>query len=346
MNQVSDYDYDLPPELIAQYPADSRTASRLLKVDSQGQIEDLSFPDILQELSAGDVLVLNNTRVVPARVYGHKESGGRIEFLLERIINETTVLAQIKASRAPKIGQQLILAREFGSCVTTLATVIGREESFFKLEIHTREPLVEWFEKNGHVPLPPYIDRVDDDQDLRRYQTVFARHAGAVAAPTAGLHFDEPLLAKVRESGVEVLEVTLHVGAGTYQPVRVDNIHDHVMHSEWVSVSQETCDKIHRAKQNNRRIIAVGTTVVRALESAAQYGELSAFSGETAIFIYPGFKFKVIDSLLTNFHLPQSTLLMLVSAFIGRDYILRAYQHAIAQKYRFFSYGDAMIITR
>ncbi len=348
MDKVSDYDYELPDELIAQFPPETRTASRLLHVPDSGEFVDLKFTDIVDHLEAGDVLVTNNTRVIPARVFGRKESGGRVEILLERIVDERTILAQVKASRAPRSGTLLLIDGDDESVVE----VVGRQASFFAIKIITEGSLLAWFRRVGHMPLPPYIERADQNDDLERYQTVFARRDGAVAAPTAGLHFDTELLSRIEQRGVRRAEVTLHVGAGTYQPVRVDSIDEHVMHSEWLEVSQDSCDVINRAKSEAKRVIAVGTTVVRALESAAQQASnrkqatnlLAPYSGETDIFIFPGYQFAVVDCLVTNFHLPQSTLLMLVSALCGRERMLAAYQHAIAQRYRFFSYGDAMLL--
>lgn len=342
---LADYDYDLPSELIAQFPSPERGASRLLKVMRERDLEDAQFADLLDELQAGDLLVLNNTKVIPARVYGNKDTGGRVEILLERVTGPNQFLAQIRASKAPKVGQSL---RVDGDEQARL-TVAGRQDSFFIVECNQSGSLFDWFERVGHMPLPPYIERNDTAGDADRYQTVFAKEQGAVAAPTAGLHYDEVLLAKIRAKGVEIATVTLHVGAGTYQPVRVDRIEDHVMHSEYIDVSQKVCDQIIDTKARNGRVIAVGTTVVRSLESAAQAAGSSLiepFQGDTDIFIFPGYQFKVIDLLQTNFHLPESTLLMLVSAFAGIERIKQAYQHAIEQRYRFFSYGDAMLLEK
>lgn len=345
LDQVSDYDYQLPERLIAQYPPSERTDSRLLTLSADGSIKDAQMVDIVDFLRAGDLMILNDTKVIPARLFGRKDSGGQFELLLERITGENEVLAQIRASRAPKVGQTLLVDGDDEAQVT----VLGREDSFFHLEIRTREDLIEWFNRIGHMPLPPYIDRADQTDDQDRYQTVFAEADGAVAAPTAGLHYDDALLERIRAAGVQIETVTLHVGAGTYQPVRVDTLAEHKMHSEVIHVSERVCAAIERCKQQGGRVLAVGTTVVRSLETAAhKAGErlIAPHSGETDIFIYPGYEFKVIDLLQTNFHLPQSTLLMLVSAFSGREQIMRAYQHAIEQEYRFFSYGDAMLLTR
>lgn len=346
MNNVSDYDYELPDELVAQYPTSVRTASRLLKVPAQGEFVDLQFSNIVNELQAGDLMVLNDTRVIPARLYGHKESGGKVEILLERIIDENRIVAQVRSSRSPKVGQRLHIE---GDPEQATIEVVGRQDNFFILEIKVDERLENWFEQVGHIPLPPYIERADEGQDHDRYQTVYARASGAVAAPTAGLHYDEALLEAFKRKGVDIETVTLHVGAGTYQPVKVKTIEEHKMHSERIEVKQSLCDKIIATKANGGRVMAVGTTVVRSLETAArqsQDGCIQPYVGETDIFIYPGFDFKVVDLLQTNFHLPQSTLLMLVSAFSNKDRIMQAYQHAIDQRYRFFSYGDAMLLER
>lgn len=344
---VADFTYDLPDELIAQYPPEKRGASRLLKVRRDQTLVDANFAELLSELRAGDVMVLNNTKVVPARMFGQKESGGRIEVLLERVTGEDTLLAQIRASRAPKPGQHLMID---GDDQVQL-TVQGRQDTFFELQLSGLQTSVfDWLERVGHMPLPPYIERADEHSDQDRYQTVFAEQKGAVAAPTAGLHYDDDLLASIRDKGVEIVTITLHVGAGTYQPVRVDSVEEHVMHSEYIDVSESACNAIIAAKQRGGRVLAVGTTVVRSLETAARAAGddalIAPYAGDTDIFIYPGFQFKVVDLLQTNFHLPESTLLMLVSAFAGTETIRAAYQHAIAQKYRFFSYGDAMLLER
>jgi S-adenosylmethionine:tRNA ribosyltransferase-isomerase len=321
----------------------------MLKVPTDGPLLDLSITDIVEELSAGDLMVLNDTRVIPARLLGRKDSGGKVEILLERIVDQSHVVAQVKASRAPKPGQRLMVDDDDDSEAAAKITVVGREGSFFILEITVAGLLEAWFERVGHMPLPPYIERPDEQGDIERYQTVFSRQAGAVAAPTAGLHYDHALLEQLRHKGVEIATLTLHVGAGTYQPVRAETIEEHSMHSERIEVSQSLCDKVIATRERGGRIMAVGTTVVRSLETAAcasKRGLIEPFSGETDIFIYPGFKFAVVDMLQTNFHLPQSTLLMLVSAFAGKDRVMQAYQHAIEQEYRFFSYGDAMLLER
>jgi len=340
---VADFHYELPAELIAQYPPAQRTDSRLLKVLNGREFEDAQFADILQEFRAGDLLVLNNTKVIPARLFGAKETGGKVEVLLERVTGEHVFLAQVRSSKAPRNGQRLYAN---GDDSVTL-TVTGRQDNFFVIEVDQSGSLFDWFERVGHMPLPPYIERDDNSHDADRYQTVFAQSQGAVAAPTAGLHYDDALLAKVRDKGVRIETVTLHVGAGTYQPVRVDKIDDHVMHSEYIDVGQDVCDAIVETKRAGNRVIAVGTTVVRSLETAAQavdHQVIAPFVGDTDIFIVPGYRFKVVDMLQTNFHLPESTLLMLVSAFSGFDTVKEAYQYAIEQRYRFFSYGDAMLL--
>ncbi|MDY6943350.1 MAG: tRNA preQ1(34) S-adenosylmethionine ribosyltransferase-isomerase QueA [Pseudomonadota bacterium] len=336
----SDFYYDLPSDLIAQSPAEQRGMSRLLRVDgASGQCEDLSFADFPTQLSAGDLLVLNDTRVFPARFWGRKASGGRVEVLLERVLDNHRVLAQVRASKSPKAGSHLVLEGDLD------VRVEGRQEDLFVLHFAGEETVWDLAERHGHIPLPPYIDRPDADLDRSRYQTVFAREAGAVAAPTAGLHFDEAMLDRLRASGVDVAFVTLHVGAGTFQPLRVDDVAAHVMHAEWLRVPPQTCAAIDETKARGGRVVAVGTTVVRALETAAAAGRLAPFEGDTQLFITPGYRFRVVDALLTNFHLPESTLLMLVCAFAGREIVLRAYAHAVAARYRFFSYGDAMLLT-
>jgi S-adenosylmethionine:tRNA ribosyltransferase-isomerase len=336
----SDFNYSLPPELVAQYPASPRTASRLLHLDgANGACRDMKFSDLPALLRSGDLLVFNDTRVIPARLLGHKDSGGRVEVLIERLLDAHRVLAQVRSSKPPRPGQKLIL--EGGAT----AVVQGREGEFHALAFDTETPVTELLDRIGHVPLPPYIARVDEAADRERYQTVYARQRGAVAAPTAGLHFDEAMLGRLNKMGVDSAFVTLHVGAGTFQPLRVDDIREHRMHAEYLRVPPEVCDKINAAKKEGRRVVAVGTTVVRALETSARDGRASPFEGETDIFIYPGYRFQVIDALLTNFHLPESTLLMLVCAFGGTENVLKAYRHALEQKYRFYSYGDAMFVS-
>jgi S-adenosylmethionine:tRNA ribosyltransferase-isomerase len=334
---LSDFDYALPPDLIAQHPAAQRTASRLLHVDKSGALHDLHFPDVANWLRAGDVLVVNDTRVIKARLHGRKDSGGEVELLVERVLDAHRALAQVRASKTPQAGRKIFVGED-------AAEVLGRHGEFFELRF-AREVL-EVLAERGEVPLPPYITHAPAREDESRYQTVYAQSPGAVAAPTAGLHFDEALLALLKERGVALASITLHVGAGTFQPVRIEEISRHVMHSEWYRVPEETVEAIARAKAAKGRVIAVGTTALRALESAAASGALRAGSGETRLFIVPGHRFQVVDLLLTNFHLPKSTLLMLVSAFAGSENIRRAYAHAVAQRYRFFSYGDAMLLER
>lgn len=337
--KLSDFQYDLPKELIAQSPLSQRSASRLLWHDrASGKLADRMFTDLPGLLNPGDLLVFNNTKVIPARMYANKPTGGRVEILIERLLGPTQCLAQLRASKSPKAGGVLVL--EDGSELR----VIGREDSFFHLESATCE-LMDLLQDLGHMPLPPYITREDTDADRRRYQTVYAEKPGAVAAPTAGLHFDEDLLARIRQAGVESTTVTLHVGAGTFQPVRVNNIAEHQMHAEWLQVDATACEAIEAAKARGGRVIAVGTTAVRSLETAAQNGALAPFKGDSRIFIYPPYRFKVVDALVTNFHLPESTLLMLVSALAGREEMLATYRHAVENRYRFFSYGDAMFIS-
>jgi len=303
-----------------------------------GGVSDRKFKDLPSLLSPGDLLVFNNTEVIPARLFGKKTSGGRVEILVERLLNKRECLAQVRASKPPKPGGELVL--ENGSQLRVLA----RQDGFFHLQ-STDVDLMDLLQGLGHMPLPPYIAREDNDADRRRYQTVFAESPGAVAAPTAGLHFDRALLDQLSDRGIESTTVTLHVGAGTFQPVRVDDIEDHHMHAEWLEVSPSACEAITAAKTRGGRVVAVGTTAVRSLETAAQGGSLAPYSGDSSIFIYPPYRFRVVDAMVTNFHLPESTLLMLVSAFAGREKILAAYRHAVEQEYRFFSYGDAMLLT-
>ena len=335
----SDFFYDLPPELIAQYPTAERAASRLLCLD-HGATRDLNFRDLPSLLRPGDLLVFNDTRVIPARLRGEKQSGGKVEVLVERLLGGRRLLAHVRASKAPKAGTLLRLEGAID------AEVSGHDGDLFELLFHGDEPITALLERYGHMPLPPYIARADEAADRERYQTVYARRAGAVAAPTAGLHFDEAMLQSLRTLGAQSAFVTLHVGAGTFQPVRADALRDHRMHAEWLSVSEETCAAIRATHAGGGRVIAVGTTVARSLESAAAEGELQAYEGETRLFIYPGYRFRVIDALLTNFHLPESTLLMLVCAFAGYEEVMGAYRHAVQQKYRFFSYGDAMFVLK
>jgi len=336
----SEFHYDLPRELIAQAPLAERSASRLLVLDAAtGAVEDHRFAELPDMLRAGDLLVLNDTRVLPARLSGTRTpSGGRVELLLERVLSPRRVLAQLRASHMPKVGGELELTGG------ARARVDKRDESFVELSLD-RDAAAFWRE-HGEVPLPPYIERAPETSDRERYQTVFARAPGAVAAPTAGLHFDTALLAALEARGVERAFLTLHVGAGTFAPVRAERVEDHELHAEWLSVSVELCAAVARCRGRGGRVVAVGTTCVRALEAAARTGELAPFEGESALFIYPGYRFRVVDALVTNFHLPESSLLMLVAAFAGRAATLAAYRHAVAERYRFFSYGDAMLVTR
>lgn len=336
--KTADFTFDLPEELIAQYPPEQRGASRLLCVNkNSGQVQDQRFSDLPSLLKDGDLLVFNNTRVIPARLFGNKPSGGKVEILVERLLDEHNALAQIKASKSPKAESQIVLSSG------EELTVMGRDGDMFLLR--SDKVLLNVLYESGHMPLPPYITRNDEQTDESRYQTIFAAKDGAVAAPTAGLHFTDDLLQEVKAKQVQTAELTLHVGAGTFQPVRVDDVSEHKMHSELFEVNQQTCDKIQETKANGGRVIAVGTTSVRTLETIGIRGELKACSGETDIFIYPGFEFKLVDAMITNFHLPESTLLMLVSAFASKENILNAYKYAVEQQYRFFSYGDAMWIA-
>jgi len=349
--RVADFSFNLPEQLIARYPKEKRTASRLMSLEgNSGDLQDINFTDIIDKLSAGDLLVFNNTRVIPARMFGRKSSGGKIEVLVERLLDNKRFLAHIRSSKSPKVGAQLLLENKIN------ATMLARHGALFELEINDELNVLDVLEDIGHMPLPPYIDRPDEDSDKERYQTVYNEKPGAVAAPTAGLHFDDDLLEKIKVKGVNFAFVTLHVGAGTFQPVKVDEIKDHIMHAEYVEVSSDVVTQIKQTKANGGRIIAVGTTSVRSLESAAKAStkadekfnieQLETFYGDTDIFITPGYQFNLIDGLLTNFHLSESTLLMLVSAFAGYDNIMKAYQHAISEQYRFFSYGDAMFLTK
>jgi S-adenosylmethionine:tRNA ribosyltransferase-isomerase len=336
----SDFHYDLPVELIAQQPLAERSASRLLLVDaSHHALGDHAFHDLPGMLRAGDLLVFNDPRVLPARLFGRKPSGGAVEIMLERVTGTHTATAMLGVSKKPREGSLIEL--DDGTPVR----VLGREGQFFELCFECSEPLEKVLLRVGHMPLPPYIARPDDARDNERYQTVYARNPGAVAAPTAGLHFDAPLLEALRARGVDFGYVTLHVGAGTFQPVREEEIEDHEMHREWLNVGAELVEKMRHARAQGGRVIAVGTTVVRSLEAArSQTGEVEPFAGETRIFIFPGYRITSVDGLITNFHLPESTLLMLVSAFAGRGFVLSAYRHAVEQRYRFYPYGDAMLV--
>ena len=337
--RTDEFDFDLPEELIAQHPPLTRGASRLLCMHDD-VLEDVQFADFLQKVGPDDVLVLNDTRVIKARLFGVKQSGGRVEVLIERVLGEHEVLAQVRASKSPGAGSRMRLAEALD------VDVLGREGEFFHLHFISEVPVLDLLERFGRLPLPPYITHAAEDEDEARYQTVFARASGAVAAPTAGLHFDDAMLQALRDKGVQIAYVTLHVGAGTFQPVRAEYVHEHAMHSECYEIPQATVDAIDAARAGGGRVVAVGTTSLRALESAAALGELRAGTAETRIFITPGYRFRVVDVLLTNFHLPRSTLLMLVSAFGGMNEIRLAYRHAVKQRYRFFSYGDAMLIEK
>ncbi len=336
-----DFSYDLPDELIARHPAKTRTASRLLVLDGEsGETAHRQFVDVLDLVAPGDLMVFNDTRVIPARVFGQKESGGKVEVLVERVLDRHVVLAHVRASKAPRVSTAIILADG------TSITVTARKEDLFELTFPEESPALVVLEKIGHTPLPPYIDRPDMETDRERYQTVYGKHPGAVAAPTAGLHFDGMLMQKLKDKGVKFGFVTLHVGAGTFQPVRAEDIRQHKMHSELMEVSEEVCNLVKETKQAGKRVVAVGTTSVRCLETATGNGEIAPFQGETNIFIYPSYKYRTVDALITNFHLPESTLLMLVAAFAGYKHTMGAYREAVEQKYRFYSYGDAMFITR
>ncbi len=336
----ADFHFHLPPELIAQVPLPERGASRLLELRAEdGSLHDRAFRDFPSLLRPGDVLVLNNTRVLPARFFGRKATGGQVEMLLERMLDDQRALVQMKASRKPAEGS--VIELEGGG----RAVMRGREGRFFLLEFELDGSLVDYLHRAGHMPLPPYIRREDQPEDRERYQTVYGRRDGAVAAPTAGLHFDRAMLECLERMGVLRAEVTLHVGAGTYQPVQTDELAAHRMHSEWMELDEDNCRRIRAAREAGGRVVAVGTTAVRVLETAARGGRLRPMRGETDIFIYPGFRFQAVDCLLTNFHLPESTLIMLVAAFAGYERTMRAYRHAVKQGYRFFSYGDAMFLN-
>ncbi|MGD8109738.1 tRNA preQ1(34) S-adenosylmethionine ribosyltransferase-isomerase QueA [Vibrio sp. TRT 17S01] len=346
--QVSDFNFELPDELIARYPQPERTASRLLQLDgNSGTLVDGTFTDVLAQIQPGDLVVFNNTRVIPARMFGRKASGGKLEVLVERMLDEQSILAHVRCSKSPKPGSTIFL----GENDEYQAEMVARHDALFELKFDADKKVLDILEEIGHMPLPPYIDRPDEDSDKERYQTVYNQKPGAVAAPTAGLHFDEALLAQIKEKGAQFAYVTLHVGAGTFQPVKVDNINEHHMHAEYVEVPQDVVDAINATKSRGGRIVAVGTTSVRSLESAAQDAlkkgtELVPFFGDTEIFIYPGYEYQLVDCLITNFHLPESTLIMLVSAFAGYENTMNAYKHAVENNYRFFSYGDSMFISK
>lgn len=336
-----DFDFFLPDELIAQFPAKQRRDSRLLHLDGNtGNLTDQQFTDLPSWLQPGDLLIFNDTRVIKARLHGEKASGGKVEVLVERILNPFEALAHVRSSRSPKPGSRIQLAGAIE------AEVLGRDDDLFHLRFLSETPLLDLLEQYGALPLPPYITHDAGDADDERYQTVYAREPGAVAAPTAGLHFDQAMLDLLQAQGINIAYVTLHVGAGTFQPVRVDDIHEHKMHSELYSVPETTVQLISQTRASGGKVTAVGTTALRALESAARSGSIVAGQGDTDIFITPGYRFQVVERLLTNFHLPKSTLLMLVSAFAGYDHIRAAYAHAVNERYRFFSYGDAMLLER
>ena len=339
--QVSDFDYELPRDLIADHPAQPRSSSRLLELTAGGALRDRRMDEFPDLLAAEDLLVFNDTRVIPARLFGYKDSGGRVEVLVERLLDAQRVLAHVRASKAPRPGSKLRLAEP-----RLPVEVLGRVGELFELRFAGDVPVLELLDRYGHVPLPPYIERPDQQADRDDYQTLYARHPGAVAAPTAGLHFDAALLERLHSRGIETAFVTLHVGAGTFQPVRVERLAEHVMHAEYVHVDETVCAAVSETRARGGRVVAVGTTVVRSLESAAAGGELQPFGGDTRLFITPGYRFQVVDALLTNFHLPQSTLLMLVCALAGFEPVMAAYRHAIRERYRFFSYGDAMFVQK
>ncbi|QGX93086.1 tRNA preQ1(34) S-adenosylmethionine ribosyltransferase-isomerase QueA [Tatumella sp. TA1] len=344
--RVADFNFALPESLIAHYPQPERSACRLLSLDGpSGELQHGVFTDVLDKLEPGDLLVFNNTRVIPARVYGQKASGGKLEMLVERMLDDKRVLAHVRASKAPKPGAELLL----GDALEVRATMVARHDTLFEIEFHDSREVLDILNQIGHMPLPPYIDRPDEEADRELYQTVYSAKPGAVAAPTAGLHFDQPLLEALRQKGIETAFVTLHVGAGTFQPVRVESIEDHIMHAEYAEVPQEVVDAVLACKARGNKVVAVGTTSVRSLESAAKAADnalIAPFFDDTQIFIYPGYQYQIIDALITNFHLPESTLIMLVSAFAGYKNTMHAYQQAVEQQYRFFSYGDAMFITQ
>ncbi len=337
--RLSDFDYELPEELIAQAPLPERTGSRLLVVEpSRGRYSDHQFTELVNHVEAGDLIVFNDTRVIPARLLGRKHTGGQVEVLVERVLDDQQLLAQIRASKSPKPGTRLKLEQAID------CEMIGRDDDMFVLR-QEQGRWLELLEMYGHMPLPPYIRRADGAGDRERYQTVYARKPGAVAAPTAGLHFDDAKIAALEARGAVTTQVTLHVGAGTFQPLRGENLDDHVMHAELIEVTPEVCDLVEQTQARRKRVIAIGTTVVRCLETAWSNGRLRPYRGESTLFIKPGYRFRVVDALLTNFHLPRSTLLVMISAFAGTDLVRAAYAHAVRERYRFFSYGDAMFIA-
>lgn len=339
--QRTDFHFELPESLIAQYPCEPRSHSRLLRLDpDSGQCQDYYFFDLPKFINSNDLLIFNDTKVIPARLFGQKPTGGKVEILVETVLDSQRILAQVRPSKAIKLDSYIELADGIR------ALAVERQDNFFILQFCDARPVLEILQHIGHIPLPPYIQRPDTTQDFERYQTVYARRPGAVAAPTAGLHFDEGLLQQLREQGVQMGFVTLHVGAGTFAPIRVNDLSQHQMHREFLEVSAQVCEQIAMTRQRGGRVIAVGTTCVRALETAAAAGELKPYQGDTRLFITPGYEFRVVNALVTNFHLPESTLLMLVCAFAGQKAVLAAYQYAVQQKYRFFSYGDAMLLYK
>lgn len=340
--KLTDFNFELPDALIARYPLANRTASKLLCLNGKtGITTHCQFADTLQLVEPGDLLVFNDTRVIPARIYGQKVTGGQVELLVERILDNHRILAQVRVSKPPAVGDQLLFANQIR------LEVIARHNQFYELRYnHIDRTILEVIESIGQIPLPPYMQRDPDEQDIERYQTVYATHKGSVAAPTAGLHFDQALLQALQDKGVDMGYLTLHIGAGTFQPVRVENIHEHKMHAEYLDVSPILCEQVGRAKAKGKRVISVGTTSLRALETASQSGKLQPYQGETNIFITPGYHFQTVDALITNMHLPKSTLLILVCAFAGYDNVMRAYREAVQSSYRFYSYGDAMWVTK
>ncbi len=339
--QLSDFHFDLPEELIAKYPAAKRSESRLLCLGDGYNLAHMKFHESIQLLNPGDLLVFNDTRVIPARIFGQKSTGGIAEILVERVLSTDRILAQLRVSKPPRTGDFLLFPNN------VQLQVMGRVRNFYELRYaSTSKTILDVIEEIGQIPLPPYMRREAEETDKERYQTVYARHKGSVAAPTAGFHFDEELMQAMKAKGVEMGYLTLHIGAGTFQPVRVKNIHEHQMHAEYLTISESLCEQIRAAKARGNRVIAVGTTSLRALETASQSGEIAPYDGETSIFIYPGYTFRCADALITNMHLPESTLLMLVSAFTGYDRVMNAYREAVAQKYHFYSYGDAMWMER
>ena len=345
--RISDFSFDLPENLIAQYPTEQRSGSRLLCLNSSsGEIQHNKFSDVLSYLNSGDLLIFNDTKVIPARFFGEKETGGKVELLMERLLSGNRLLVQVKSSKPLRSEMRLRIYRKNTEVIedSLEAIVVERSDQFYILQFDKSLQLKGQLFAHGYIPLPPYIKRVNESQDLDRYQTIYAQNDGAVAAPTAGLHFDENLFADLKLKGIDTDFLTLHVGAGTFQPIRVDKVDEHAMHTERFVISERVCEKVHKCKKAGGRVVAVGTTSVRALESAANKGKLSSADSETDIFIYPGFDFQIVDALITNFHLPESSLLILVSAFCSKNMILDAYSEAVQNEYRFFSYGDAMFI--